>query len=201
MRIKTGQLAPLFTQPDMYGRKISLAHYRGRQVLLAFNRAAVCPLCNLRLHYLIYRYDEYQRRGLDIIAFFESSPEQSLYFLERQRPPFPIIPDLGRAVYNLYGIESSFFQAARAFFTRRPAFREAAHYHIGGNMWQNLTKTEGRMGRKPADFLLGPDMRVQVVHYGRDAGDYLSFADIDDFLLASARPEPTWSSYGYDAWR
>jgi thioredoxin-dependent peroxiredoxin len=184
MRLKTGQLAPLFTQPDMYGRAVSLAQYRGRQVLLSFNRAAVCPLCNLRLHYLIYRYQEYRRRGLEIIAFFESSPDQALFFLERQGSPFPIVPDLGRAVYDLYGLESSFFEAAKAFFMRRPAFREAARYHIGGTMWQNITRTEGPMGR------------IQVPHYGRDAGDYLSFAEIEKFLSANPSPERVWPGYG-----
>lgn len=201
MRLKTGQPAPLFTQPDMYGRPVALEQYRERNVLMAFNRAAVCPLCNLRLHYLIYRYEEYRRRGLEIIAFFESSPQQALYFLERQGAPFPIIPDLGRAVYDLYGVESSLFEAARAFFTRLPAFREAAKHHIGGTMWQNLTRTEGPMGRKPADFLLSADLRIQVAHYGRDAGDYLSFAEIDQFLStrASAQIEPIRPRY--EPWR
>ena len=199
MRLKAGQMAPLFARRDMYGQGVALEHYQGRRVLLSFNRAAVCPLCNLRLHYLIYRYDEYRQRGLEIIAFFESSPREALYFLERQAAPFPIIPDVQHQVYDLYGLESSLFEAAKAFFTRRPAFREAARRHIGGNMWQNLTRTEGPMGRKPADFLLGPDLRVQVAHYGRDAGDYLPFADIDRFL--SAGPEPARPRYGYESWR
>lgn len=213
MRLKSGQPAPLFTMRDMYGRVVSLEQYRGRRVLLAFNRAAVCPLCNLRLHYLIYRYDEYRQRGLEIVAFFESSPQQALYFLERQAPPFPIIPDLGHQVYDLYGLEVSLFEAAKAFFTRRSAFREAAHHHIGGTMWQNLTRTEGPMGRKPGDFLLSADLRIQVAHYGRDAGDYLSFTDVDRFLnantntntstnanpYASAEPTPSWPNT--TAWR
>lgn len=201
MRLKTGQLAPFFTLPDMYGRPVSLAQYQGRQVLVAFNRAAVCPLCNLRLHYLIYRYEEYRQRGLEIIAFFESSPAQALTFLERQRPPFPIIPDLRRTVYDLYGLEASLFEAAKAFFTRRPAFREAARRNVGGNMWQNLTQTKGPMGRKPADFLLSADLRIQVAHYGRDAGDYLTFAHIDEFLrtIPQPRPQPVWPNYG--VWR
>lgn len=194
MRLKTGQTAPAFTQRDMYDRTVSLSQYWGRKVLLSFHRASVCPLCNLRLRYMIDRYDDYRRRGLEIIAFFESSPEMVRHYLERQRPPFPVIPDLGRSVYSLYGLESSLLGTAKALIMRRPAYREAARYHIGGTMWQNMIHMDGLMGRRPADFLLNADLRIQTAYYGRDAGDFMPFAEIDRFLIA--RPESVWPPRG-----
>ena len=194
MRLKTGQPAPVVMQRDMYDRTVSLAQYWGRRVLLSFNRAAVCPLCNLRLRYLIDHHDEYRRQGLEIIAFFESSPEMVRRYLERQRPAFPIIPDLGRVVYEQYGMESSLFGALKARLTRGSAYREAARYHIGGNFWHNLIHMDGAMGRRPADFLLSADLRVQVAYYGRDAGDFLPFAEIDRFL--ATRYESPAPEYG-----
>lgn len=194
MRLKVGQPAPVFTQRDMYDRTVSLAQYWGRRVLLSFNRAAVCPLCNLRLHYLIDHHDDYRRRGLEIIAFFESSPEMARRYLERQRPAFPIIPDLGRVVYEQYGMESSLFGALKARLTRGSAYREAARYHIGGNFWYNLIHMDGAMGRRPADFLLSGDLRIQMAYYGHDSGDFLPFVEIDRFLATPA--EPPFASYG-----
>lgn len=194
MRLKPGQPAPIFIGRDMYERTVSLAQYQGRKVLLSFHRAAVCPLCNLRLRYLIDRYDTYRRQGLEIIAFFESSPERARHYLERQRPPFPIIPDLGREVYSLYGLESSLLGTAKAMLTRRPMYRDAARYHIGGNLWQNIIHMDGMMGRRPADFLVNGDLRIQVAYYGRDAGDFMPFKEIDRFLMA--RPEPPRPDYG-----
>ena len=194
MRLKAGQPAPNFTERDMYERTVSLSQYWGRKVLLSFYRAAVCPLCNLRLRYMIDHHDDYRRQGLEIIAFFESSPEMVRRYLERQRPPFPVIPDLGRVVYEQYGLESSFFGAAKARLMRGSQYREAARYRIGGGFWLNIFHMDGVFGRRPADFLLGADLRVQTVYYGRDAGDFMPFAEIDRFLMT--RPESRWPNYG-----
>lgn len=193
MRLKASQPAPNFVQRDMYERTVSLSQYWGRKVLVSFYRAAVCPLCNLRLRYMIDRYDDFRQRGLEIIAFFESSPEMVRHYLERQRPPFPIIPDVKRVVYAEYGLESSLFGAAKARLLRGPQYREAARYDIGGNFWQNIFQMDGLMGRKPADFLLSADLRIQTAYYGRDAGDFMPFAEIDRFL--AARPESLWPDY------
>lgn len=193
MHLKPGQFAPNFMQRDMYDRTVSLSQFWGRKVLVSFYRASVCPLCNLRLRYLIDRYDDYRQRGLEVIAFFESSPELVRHYLERQRPPFPIIPDLKRAVYNLYGMESSLLGAAKARLFRGAAYREAARYQIGGNFWQNIIQMDGVFGRKPADFLLNADLTVQVAYYGHDAGDFMPFKEIDRFL--AARPESLWPNY------
>ena len=194
MRLKAGQPAPNFTERDMYERTVSLSQYWGRKVLLSFYRAAVCPLCNLRLRYMIDHHDDYRRQGLEIIAFFESSPEMVRRYLERQRPPFPVIPDLGRVVYEQYGLESSFFGAAKARLMRGSQYREAARYRIGGGFWLNIFHMDGVFGRRPADFLLGANLRVQTVAYGRDAGDFMPFAEIDRFLMT--RPESLWPDYG-----
>jgi thioredoxin-dependent peroxiredoxin len=193
MRLKASQPAPNFVQRDMYERTVSLSQYWGRKVLVSFHRAAVCPLCNLRLHYMIDRYDDFRQRGLEIIAFFESSPEMVRHYLERQRPPFPIIPDVKRVVYAEYGLESSLLGAAKARLFRGSQYREAARYEIGGNFWQNIIQMDGLMGRKPADFLLSADLRIQTAYYGRDAGDFMPFAEIDRFL--AARPESLWPGY------
>ena len=45
MRLRPGQLAPIFSVVDLYGRRISLLDYANVRVLISFFRAAVCPLC------------------------------------------------------------------------------------------------------------------------------------------------------------
>jgi peroxiredoxin len=59
MRLRTGQDAPLFEIRDLTSRRVALAKYWGRPALLAFHRAANCPLCSLRLWRLIHRYPIY----------------------------------------------------------------------------------------------------------------------------------------------
>src|SRR5262249_46085720 len=114
MKLKVGQQAPLFYATDIYGKQVSLVRYFGGKLLLSFYRAAVCPLCNLHTWHTINRYEQYQRQGLRIVAFYESSPERTHQYLDRLRAPFPVIADLDRRVYELYGLDSSFFGALYA---------------------------------------------------------------------------------------
>jgi len=182
MRLKVGQAAPLFDMIDLSGRRLSLADYRGTRVLLSFYRAAGCPLCNLRLWRLIDRSLAYSRQGLALIVFFESSAQITHQYLDRLRPPFPVVPDLERKVYSLYGLESSLLGVARARLTRGSAYREAAAKGIGARLAQNLLQMDGYFARMPAEFLLGPDLRIRTAYYGHDSGDFLLFSEIDTFL-------------------
>lgn len=166
----------------MYGRSLALRDLAGSRVLLSFYRSAVCPLCNLRLLYLTDRYDDYRRRGLRVVAFFESSTEYVRRYLEQRRPPFPIIPDLERRYYGLYGLESSLWGAIKARLFRGGDYRMAARRGVGASMWENIREFDGYLGRRPADFLIAPDQRIAGTYYGRDAGDFMPFAQIERFL-------------------
>jgi len=182
MRLKVGQAAPLFDAITLDGRRLSLANYRGTRVLLTFYRAAGCPLCNLRLWHLIDRSFAYRRQGLALIVFFESSAQVAHQYLDRLRPPFPVVPDLERKVYSLYGLESSLMGVARARLTRGADYREAAAKGLGARQVQNLLQMDGHFARMPAEFLLGPDLRIRTAYFGHDAGDFLLFSEIDAFL-------------------
>jgi len=181
MKLRQGQYAPTFATRDLYGRPLSLEAYRGQMVLISFNRAAVCPLCNVRTYHLMRRYPLYQRMGLNLIAFFESSPERAHFYLDRLQAPYPIVADRDHLVYDAYGLGASFLGGMWALLTRRGVYREASRLRLGAgaNLWENTVKMDGKLARLPGDFLIGPDGRVRLAHYGRDAGDFLMFRDLE----------------------
>lgn len=183
-RVRVGQQAPDFEAIDMYGRPLALRQFAGRRVLLSFHRAANCPLCSLRLWQMIQQYPMLQAQGVSVIAFFESAPEYAHLYLDRIRPPFPLVADLQRQVYDLYGLETSLMGALWARLTRGAAYREARKRHLGGHPWLNPLTMDGHVGRLPADFLLDPDQRVRVAYYGRDAGDFLLFSELREMLAS-----------------
>ncbi|HET9109928.1 MAG TPA: redoxin domain-containing protein [Ktedonobacterales bacterium] len=191
MKLRPGQLAPSFAMRDMSGRAVSLADYRGASVLISFNRAAVCPLCNVRTYHLIRRYPLYQQMGLNMIAFFESAPEQAHFYLDRLQAPYPIVADQRHEVYDAYGLGASFIGGLRALLGRRGVYREADRLRLGSgsNLWENLRRMDGKLSRLPGDFLIGPDGRVQVAHYGRDAGDFLMFRDLESAAFGAPLDE------------
>jgi hypothetical protein len=45
------------------------------------------------------------------------------------------------------------------------------------------------MAKMPADFLVGPDGRLLLVHYGKNIGDHLSLADIEGALSEFSGPD------------
>lgn len=198
MRLKPGSPAPLFAGTDVYGRPVALENYVGWHLLLSFYRAAVCPLCTLRLAHLIDRAPAYARQRLALIAVFESTPAATRQYMGSLHVPFPVIGDVEGGLYARYGLQPALLPTAWSWIRRRRDFREAARRGLGGTVWQNLTETPGPMGRLPGDFLIGPDLRIERAYYGRDAGDFMLFREIDayvDGLAASTAQSYPGASY------
>ena len=193
MRLRVGELAPLFDVVDLYGRRFSLSASYGRPVLLTFYRSAVCPLCNIRLAYLLRRARAYQNAGLSIVAFFESSPGAAYEYLDRFRASFPIVADREGDVYERYGLKTSWLGTARGTL-RRSIYNEARQRNLGD--WRLLAgffAMDGKKFRMPAEFILGPDLDVRVAHYGRDSGDFMRFAELEQHLEeAGLGYQSTW---------
>ncbi|NIR94965.1 MAG: peroxiredoxin family protein, partial [Gammaproteobacteria bacterium] len=57
---------------------------------------------------ILQNYPEYQAKGLNVIAVFESSPEYvRRYVSSKRKVPFPIIADLEGDLYKLYNVKKS----------------------------------------------------------------------------------------------
>jgi peroxiredoxin len=167
MRLQAGQAAPAFSKPDIHGQAVTLDQYRGRHLLLSFYRFASCPFCNLRVHELIERAPELDRRALALVAVFQSARAGILKYVGRQRPPFPIIADPDRELYRQYGVESSLrgLLAGVALHAGR-AVKSMSMGFLPGPM-------DGGMTLVPADFLIGPDGAILTAYYGREISDHL----------------------------
>jgi len=168
--------APLFQCHDIYGSEIGLEDYRGKRLLLSFFRYAGCPLCNLRVRRLSERYEELNGAGLHAVAVFESPRESVLKYVLKQSPPFPLVPDPERRLYELYGVTASW----------------KAYFRVGLNpkvMGEALIKErlmpgkiEGKWAMVPADFLVGPDLLIHEAFYGRDISEHIPLERVERFL-------------------
>ncbi|HZR39180.1 MAG TPA: peroxiredoxin-like family protein [Ktedonobacteraceae bacterium] len=183
MKLQTGEVAPHFETEDIFGERIDLRAYEGKPVLLAFLRNGGCALCNLRIHQLIQRYPELHARGLEILAVFES-PVASIkhYVTSRQDVPFPLIADPTARLYDLYGVETS-EEKTQASVARASSPELQQMIQEAAAIGYELVREEGsNFQRIPADFLIGPDQRIQVAFYSDLIGNHLSFAEIEDAL-------------------
>lgn len=183
MKLQTGEAAPPFVREDIFGERIDLRAYAGKQVLLTFLRNGGCALCNLRIHQLIQHYPELRARGLAILAVFES-PVESIkhYVTSRQDVPFPLIADPTASLYDLYGVEVS-EEKTKASMARAGTPELQQMIQEAAAIGYELVHEEGsNFQRIPADFLIGPDQRIQVAFYSNLIGDHLSFAEIEETL-------------------
>lgn len=183
-KLKPGQQAPYFEKRDSLGNLIKLSDYEHKKLLLSFFRYAGCPWCNLALHRLVLQYPKYQELGLSIVVFIQSSPEniqKNIYDRHNPVPPFPVIADPKREVYDLYGVNESLGAAVKSI-RKAPAWLRS---HLGNGYKQ--TTIDGSMTLVPAQFLIGQyNLRIYKIHYGVDYFDHLSLGEILEFAQFGA---------------
>lgn len=178
MKLQYGQPAPTFDVMDVLGNRICLANFADKKILLSFFRYGSCAMCNLQVHKLIGRYDEYRKQGMEIIAVFESPTENIIPFAGKQNPPFPLIADPQARLYDLYGVESSPEAVERA--QTNSAMQE--YVKAASELGYELKMEEGaNFFRAPADFLIAPGLVIDTAHYTDHIFDHLPFEAIDTF--------------------
>lgn len=180
MRLSVGQVAPDFTINDSNGKSISLADYAGKNVLVSFFRYAGCPFCNLTLIELVERYQNFASRGLEAIVFFQSDDESIKKYVSAKKPPFPLIADSKKVVYEKYGIESSKIGAVKSIL-RAPTLAPAL---LSGKVVQGKIDGDGFL--MPAQFIVGPDQRFVKVYYGSDFMDKMPFFEIEEVIMSQS---------------
>ncbi len=177
-RLQTGDRAPSFAAQSLNGHDIDLESYRGRKLLLSFFRYGACPLCNLRMTFLIDAYPRWKANGMDVIAVFESPAERLLETVASQPIPFPVIPDPDRILYRQYGVTASWLGYLVGAFRIR-SFRKAFQKGF------RIRKGEGAIAQLPAEFLIGPELTIERAYYGKDIGDHLPLDEIDAWFGVS----------------
>lgn len=177
--------APQVLLHDSKGVPIEVG--QGRKMLLSFFRDTNCPFCNVRIFELTQRHEEWQRHGLEVIAFFYSSQEEVDEFLKRRPRPFRIVADPQNIAYKSYGIDRSLSRKLYAVFRRLPIW-------IAGMRLLGLGGTLRGLGGLntnnilPADFLVDEEGSLVAVYYGKDPGDHIPLEQIARFVSDQASP-------------
>jgi peroxiredoxin Q/BCP len=102
-RLSKGDDAPTFTLPDADGNDVSLASYRGRQVLVYFYPAAMTPGCTKQACDFRDSLAQLNDAGIDVIGISPDKPEKLAKFRLRDSLTFPLLSDADRTVLAAYG--------------------------------------------------------------------------------------------------
>jgi peroxiredoxin len=108
--------APDWTLPTADGKKISLADYRGRPVIVIFYLGNGCLHCIQQLQAFAPMAAEFKQAGLALVAVSKDSPAGLKLSLDKLKPeggfPFPLVSDETLGVFKRYRCFDDFEQTA-----------------------------------------------------------------------------------------
>jgi cytochrome c biogenesis protein CcmG/thiol:disulfide interchange protein DsbE len=108
-----GKPAPEFTLEDLNGKKVSLASYKGKAVLINF-WATWCAPCKIETPWLIELRNQYAAQGFEIIGVsaddidrqdpqkFSDEKKEIARFVQKMQMPYPVLID-GDSISHPYG--------------------------------------------------------------------------------------------------
>jgi thioredoxin-dependent peroxiredoxin len=102
-RLAPGDKAPAFSLPDADGKKVSLADYKGRRVIVYFYPAASTPGCTKQACDFRDSLAELNEAGIDVVGISPDKPEKLAKFRDAEKLTFPLLSDPERKVLTAYG--------------------------------------------------------------------------------------------------
>jgi peroxiredoxin Q/BCP len=102
-RLKVDDKAPAFSLPDAHGKKVSLADYRGRKVIVYFYPAASTPGCTREACDFRDNLGELNDAGLDVVGISPDKPEKLAKFRDNEKLTFALLSDPDRTVLTAWG--------------------------------------------------------------------------------------------------
>ena len=101
--ITEGRKAPSFTLPDAEGRRVSLADFKGKDVVVYFYPRDDTPGCTKEACGFRDYWKELQRAGVVVLGVSANSGESHKKFVAKYRLPFTLLSDADRKVMTAWG--------------------------------------------------------------------------------------------------
>jgi peroxiredoxin Q/BCP len=103
MALEEGRKAPAFTLADGEGRKVSLADFAGRDVILYFYPRDDTPGCTKEACGFRDGNAALAKLGVSVLGVSPDEPESHQKFIAKYRLPFPLLCDPDHKVMEKYG--------------------------------------------------------------------------------------------------
>lgn len=103
--LKVGDKAPVFTAVTHEGNHIALSELLDeKEVVLVFYRGAWCPYCNIHLQQFQSVYDEFEKRGVQVLGVSVDLQEPANKAVAENALSFPVISDPAADILKSYNL-------------------------------------------------------------------------------------------------
>jgi peroxiredoxin Q/BCP len=101
--LQVGRAAPAFTLEDAEGKKVSLADFAGKDVVVYFYPRDDTPGCTKEACGFRDAWKEIQKLGAMVLGVSPDSGESHQRFARKYRLPFPLLSDPDKKMMSRYG--------------------------------------------------------------------------------------------------
>lgn len=102
-QLNTGDAAPTFTLSDADGQTVSLADYRGRDVVVYFYPKAATPGCTTEACDFRDNIASLRGAGYEVVGLSPDGVDDIAAFAKDNSLPFPLLSDEGAETAKAYG--------------------------------------------------------------------------------------------------
>ena len=102
--LKEGDKAPAFTGADQDGKKVSLADYKGKKIVLYFYPEDDTPTCTIQACNLRNNYGLLKKHGFEVIGVSPDDAAKHKKFEAKFNLPFRLIADTSHKILVKYGV-------------------------------------------------------------------------------------------------
>jgi peroxiredoxin Q/BCP len=134
LTLKEGDPAPAFSATTSGGGNVSLADFRGKNVILYFYPKDDTPGCTKEACAFRDGFAEFQKRGAVVLGVSTDPVKSHDKFVEKFKLPFPLLADVDRKIVSAFGVWGE-----KTFMGRK------------------------YMGTHRVTFLIGPDGRIKKI--------------------------------------
>jgi peroxiredoxin Q/BCP len=102
--LKIGDKAPDFDSIDQNNKTVRLKDYLGKKIVLFFYPKASTPGCTVEACNLRDNYQEFLKKGYEVIGVSADSQKRQSNFAIKNNLPYSLLVDENKDVINAYGV-------------------------------------------------------------------------------------------------
>jgi peroxiredoxin Q/BCP len=104
LKLKAGDVAPKFSVTTSGGGKISLADFKGQNVILYFYPRDDTPGCTKEACAFRDHFADFKKRGAVVFGVSTDSVKSHDKFVEKFKLPFTLLADEDKKIVGAYGV-------------------------------------------------------------------------------------------------